>query len=257
MDNPAIVKRVDIKEILKEFVNEWKKKEGYLGVMLTGSRATNTETAFSDVDLLVVLSNEITHKERGNRIVDGVVVEYIAYPESLWSKLFNEEKNKNQRMWIGMWTVGVILDDVNGDIKKLKKEAKQFFSVPIKKLSNEKLEMAKYQLWDGLGNLKDLHKTKNINFNPLYYLQLSKIINSFAQYLGISMPAVAKWDVFFTDQKYRNVYKLVGFDDGVFVNSALKLMDSPNMNQIEILTNYVLNKMGGFQIDGWNLKEPL
>ena len=94
---------MDTDEIVSDFLKSWQDKKEYQGALLTGSRATGISTSHSDIDLLIVLTNGTDYKERGNKIIDGIVLEYIAYSSDLWTSLFEEEIKKNQRMWLGMW----------------------------------------------------------------------------------------------------------------------------------------------------------
>ena len=242
-------------KIIKQFLDEWRNKDEYLGCLLSGSWATNTVTSHSDIDLLIILEDSFDHKERGNKIVDGTILEYIAYPKNYWQKLFDEEVKKNQRLWLRMWRIGKIVEDKKDTIEKLKNEAIKAFDSLIIKLNGSDLEMAKYLLWDGLENLKDLKEKNQISFKPTYFLQLSKVVGNYAHYLGITLPAVAKWDKYFQDKNYRKVYKFDEIKDKFFTKMVLEAMSRPDMKKIDDLTNHVLEKLGGFEIDNWKLNE--
>jgi hypothetical protein len=248
---------MDVQELVKKYLTEWKDKKEYLGALITGSRAAGIADNYSDADILIVLSDGTDYKERGNKIVDDIVVEYIACPESYWYSLFEDDVKNNQRMWIAMWRIGKIVEDTSGVIAKLKEEALTKFKTPIEKLSGEKLEMTKYQLWDGLENLKSLYETNDSSFNPTYYLQLSKIIGAYSWFNGVTMPAVSKWSKYFQNEFFRGVYGLDEIRDKYFTDKILGLMTNPNMEEISKLTEYVLEKVGGFRIDGWVLREKV
>lgn len=245
----------DVNGIIQRFLGKWKGESKYLGAVLTGSRATGTATEYSDIDLLLVLKEGVNYRERGNEVIGGIVLEYVAYPSDYWKQLFEEEVKKSQRMWLRMWKVAKIIDDRSNKVKSLLDDALSGFDSPIDKLEGKNLEMAKYQLWDGLENIKDLSKSDDIGFMPAYYLQLSKIVGSYSQFLGIVLPAVAKWGKYFKDGRYRDVYSFKELPDKKFVGLALEAMSIPKIDNVEVLTNYVLEKLGGFQIDGWKLIE--
>ena len=45
---------------------------------LTGSYAAGNADKYSDIDLYIVLSEDVTWRERGNKRFDGFLIEYFA-----------------------------------------------------------------------------------------------------------------------------------------------------------------------------------
>ena len=156
-----------------------------------------------------------------------------------------------------MFAIGIVLFDKNGEAKKLKEEAERLVRTKLKGMNNNQIEMAKYHLWDGLSKLRNQADEKFFGYAPLYYLQLNKIISYYAKFSGVDMPATAKLYKHLNDDDFRKKYKLEGFKDVKFVKLVNLCLENQSLNDIEDLTNYVLKELGGFEIDGWVLKNDL
>lgn len=125
-------------------------------------------------------------------------------------------------------------------------------------MDSREIEIAKYHLWEGLNKLKGLFKGGFVKYSPLYYLHLSKIINFYASFTGVSVPAVAKIYNFLNDNNFREKYKVEGFSDEKFVSLVNGCLENySSLKSIEKLNAYVLEKLGGFEINGWVLKTEI
>ncbi len=125
-------------------------------------------------------------------------------------------------------------------------------------MTKEDIEIAKYHLYDGMSKLQNIQEKGFSSYAPQYYLQLSKIIGYYAHFQRITLPATSKWDRFLNDPRFRIRYQLQGFDDDQFVsrfNHALKRYSS--IEAIIRLTLYTLEKLGGFEINGWIIRKQL
>lgn len=252
MDNPNYQKAID------SFLSEWKRRDEYEGALLTGSYATGTQSSNSDIDIMIVLANEISWWERGNKKVDGFLLEYIADPYYFWQESFQNEYSSNQRMSINMFAIGKILDDMSGLVKALQEEAVNLMNKPLNKMSDREIEMAKYHIHDGMEKLINMKESSPEHYAQQYFLQLSKIINFYAGYHGITLPATTKMHNFLNDGTYRDKYLLQGFSDQEFVslvNGSLKEYPSPDV--IIRLSRYAIDKLGGIEIDGWTLRTEI
>ena len=243
---------------INKFLDQWKDKTEFEGAILSGSYAVGLQSVSSDIDIMIVLSEGTKWWQRGNQVVDGLMVEYIADPVSMWRKAFEDNYNSRNKVSISMFAVGKVLFDRNGTVSGLKKEAELFMKKPYKKMETREIEMAKYHLWDGIEKLRNLFEKGFVEYAPLYYLHLSKILNFYANFVRISVPAVAKTYRFLNDAEFKGKYKLEGFTDMDFVslmNDCLKNYSS--LGAIETLNAYVINKLGGFEPNGWVLKTEI
>ena len=82
------------KEILEEFIDKYKDKDYVIGAVLCGSYATGNNTKRSDIDIHIITKN-ISYKQRGNIIVEGIMIEYFMNPLSeIYKYLEDDFKNR-------------------------------------------------------------------------------------------------------------------------------------------------------------------
>jgi len=116
-------------------------------------------------------------------------------------------------------------------------------------------------LWDNLDNLKDLFDKNSENFDFLYNFHLRQILVTYSKFLRTEIPPYSRLVEFFTNEKFREEYKFAEFPDKKFSRLFVKCLKSEGRNEkmkvIEKLTNHVLEKMHGFNIDGWKIRTKL
>ncbi len=62
--------------------------------MLSGSRVTSFASKYSDIDVYIILSDDVEWRERGNKMIDGCLIEYFANPIKQIKSYFKEEFEK-------------------------------------------------------------------------------------------------------------------------------------------------------------------
>ena len=67
-------------EKLGIFLASFEHMKDVIGVLVCGSYITGNPTKHSDLDVHLVLDNDIQYRERGNKIIDGLLIEYFANP---------------------------------------------------------------------------------------------------------------------------------------------------------------------------------
>jgi len=245
-------------QAIEKFLKEWKDRKEFEGAILCGSYAIGCQKENSDVDIMIVLSDETRRWERGNVRIDGYLIEYMADPVFFWKKSFKDGYELEKKVSVGMFAVGQVLVDKNGAVAKLKSEAGVIMKKPFKKMSRREIEMAKYHLYDGISKLESLSGEGFVKYAPLYYLHLSKIINFYASFRRIQIPATAKIYKFFNDNDFRERYELEGFSDKEFVGLVNNCFEEySSIKNMVKLNDYVLDKWGGFNIDGWKLRTKI
>ncbi|MDP2861070.1 MAG: nucleotidyltransferase domain-containing protein, partial [bacterium] len=70
----------DWNSAVKKFLEHWANKKEFEGAVLSGSYAVETQSKNSDIDVMIVLSDKTKWWQRGNQVVDGFLIEYIADP---------------------------------------------------------------------------------------------------------------------------------------------------------------------------------
>jgi len=234
------------------FLEPWKKREEVLGALLAGSYAVGMEAAGSDIDLRIILSDQVKWKERGNRVVDGFLIEYFANPARQAKELIAADSRISTRMF----AVGKVIFDKTGVVEKLQKLARRQLRKKLRRPDAVSVQLAKYSLWDALDNLKDLQGGKSPAADLLYYLQIERLLTSYARFLRVAVPSPAKLGRFLADKEFRRKYKLEPLPDPHFARKMESCLKKPSFKRLERLTKYVLERMGGFEIDGWRLRTP-
>lgn len=242
---------------VEEFLEGWKDRPEVVGALLTGSYAAGTETEHSDIDVHIVLSDKVKWRERGNKMVDGHLIEYFANPAAQHARYFEEDFQEGDNADARMFAIGRILFDKTGEVAKLVSAAKRQLKRKLGPPSKRWLEFSKYGMWDQLVNLRDLHEEDSPAFGYLYNLHVGTVIKTYARFLGAEIGAPAKLHRFFSDKDFRKGQQLPVFPDARFAKMAKLCLEVQDFKEADKLTGYALKKMGGFDIDGWKVRSPL
>ena len=243
---------------VKKFLEQWSNRNDFEGAILSGSYAVGLQNKHSDIDIMIVLSDKIQTWRKGSLDIDGYLIEYIEDPAYFWEKAFKDDYHAGRKVAINMFAIGRILHDKNGIVKKLKDQAEILMQKPFKKMDNRTMEMAKYHIYWGVDELDSLEDEGFARYAPIYYLQLSNILNYYGNFTGISLPAPAKIYTFLNESEFRKKYKLKGFGDTEFVQMTNDCFENySSLESIKQLSNYVLDKIGGFEPNGWVLRTDI
>lgn len=224
---------------------------------MTGSYVHGTQTPRSDIDFHIVLSDDIDWRERGNKIVDGILMEYFANPLRQIYRYFEADYKSHSKIDARMFSVGKILYDKDGVMLELKKFGQKELKRKYQKPDKARIEIIKYGLWDRLDNLADVYFDKRISFDFLYNLLLLSTLQQYAEFLQADV-VKGKVDKFLTSDSFRQRYLIEKFPDDRFAKLFIGCLQAKtNKNKYESaqkIINHVLNKMGGFEVDGWRLR---
>ncbi|HLD85807.1 MAG TPA: nucleotidyltransferase domain-containing protein [archaeon] len=108
-----------------KFLTPWKAKKYVIGALVTGSFVPGNATKHSDVDLHIILDCKVKWRERGNKMVDGFLIEYFANPPQQLKKCMEEGYRDGKRVDARMYLLGKIIFDRTGEVKKLQENAKK------------------------------------------------------------------------------------------------------------------------------------
>jgi predicted nucleotidyltransferase len=246
---------------VEEFLKEWKLKEAAIGVLICGSYVTGDPSNRSDIDLHIILSDKVDWRERGNKYVNGYLIEYFANPPKQIRKYFQEDFNDHRTMAMVQFITGEIIRDDTGMIKKLKEEAKAWLSKKYEPLHETILEVKKYAIWDSLDNLNDCYEQNRSDFSFVYFNSLNFLFSEYCSVLGLEQIPAYQIGTYLTDPNFKRKYIKETFPDQVFSEIFVKALHIKEENcmtaSYEKLANHVLNAMGGFCIDGWKVKSKV
>ena len=242
---------------LEEFIKIWRNRKHTLGIMITGSYVIDLADEYSDIDLYIMLSDEATHRERGDHVLGGCVVEYNADPVRYTLQLQEEQYRAGLRHCARKLSTGRIVFDTNGAALELQRIAKLYMTKPFEKMSSTLCEMAKYFMWDQFEDLRRLAQGDQTAFAFAYYCGLQNILIHYGHYLGVEVVRPVRMYQFLTQREFRKKYCVDGFPDNEFVSLVANCMGKVDFSTIEKLTLYTQAQMGGFTLDGWKLKVPV
>ena len=246
---------------LDQFLQEWREKDCVLGALVCGSYVTGNPSAHSDLDVHIILSEDCDWRERGNRIIDGFLIEYFANPPGQIGHYFREDHSDNCRDATTQFATGRVIFDKIGIIEKLKKEAGEWLAKPLPRLSETVWGLTKYALWDNLDNLQDTCEQQSPDYLFVYHHTLRRIYEAYARYLGQPVVAFSKqFKCLHQPEEVKRKYLMEPFPDNEFLEIMLDaITETSAARMTELagkLTWHVLNQMGGIEVDGWKFRSP-
>jgi predicted nucleotidyltransferase len=211
---------------LSKFIAPWKKRKDVVGALVCGSYVTGSPSRHSDIDVQILLDGKVKWRERGNRIVDGFLIEYFANPLPQNFKYYERDYLRDRdRTNVHMFLTGEVLFDKNGDMKALIQAAKKWEKKRFNKLDNGGLQRAKYSVWDHKDNLEEVFERGSDDFYFVYYGYLRDLLEIYAQFLAYPRIKTEKALRFLSSAKDRAKYRLEDFPDkrfgGLFMKAVL------------------------------------
>ena len=159
-----------------------------------------------------------------------------------------------------MFCTGKLLFDKTGELKQLVKDSRKYLVKKYPKQNKIQVELAKYHIWDMFDNLEEVFEAEGKEFFFVFYNNLNELFEIYAKFLQFDSIPVYKLRRFLVDEKNKKKYHVSNFPDEKFVKMFIKAINikdkSKMMKEYQKLTNHVLDKMGGFNIDGWKIKSP-
>ena len=252
---------MDWQKSLNTFLSDFEHMADVIGVLVCGSYVTGSPTAHSDLDVHIILSSDVSYRERGNKIVDGLLIEYFANPPMQIEAYMDEDLEVRRLMAHVQFATGKILRDDTGEVAALKEKAFTAIDEFYKKSPPASMqEMTKYGLWDMRDDLQDAHETNRADFDFLYFNLLDNLINEYMN--AVNMPYHKKAIlVNVEDERIRGKYLLRELPDKHISDLIIKAIKAEGrdekLNLYEQLTEAVLCRFGGFEIDGFRFRSEV
>lgn len=249
------------KMALEEFLKDWKNRHDVVGALVCGSYITGDPSKRSDIDVHIILSEDVDWRERGNRVMNGFLIEYFANPPKQIRKYFQQDFQNQRTMSMVQFITGKILFDNTGILNELKIEAEHWLNKDYEDLNKTVLEIKKYSLWDSLDNLKDCFEQQRVDFPFVYFNSLANLFSEYCQFLRLESIPYYQVHSYLIEPTYIKKYLKNVFPDSIFKEMFLKALlevDKQKMVEAyELLVNHVFHQMGGFKIDGWKIKSTV
>ena len=242
---------------LDTFMENFEYKADVVGILVCGSFVTGNPSSRSDLDVHIILDEAVDYRERGNKVVDGLLIEYFANPPRQIRSYFKEDYQAISPHSQTQFATGEILLDITGVVAELKREAVAMMALNFEDVEPRADELGKYGIWDMLDDLQDLYENERACFDFVYYSNLDKLISIYMQQikqaydkkiiLGHITSDVVRKKYLLNELPDENVKKLI--QTCITADNKKDRIES-----YEKLTNAVLDLMGGFEIDGFRFK---
>jgi len=244
----------------KNFINSWKFKDDIECVFLTGSHASGNADEFSDIDLFIILNDDVKWRERGNKRVDGMLIEYFANPVRQVKKYIDECYSNVALTDVNMILSGIAIFDKNDTASMMVDFCKQKLASEFPKMSEFNVQTGLYFLWDKYDELNRAYFDQHFDFLMQFYNFVQHAFEIYSRYICSPVPGYQKLYRWLTDDDFAKKYGLATYNDLDFLKMMKMVFGCSNTIEIfELSKNiyeYVANKMGGLDIDNFVLHGP-
>ena len=245
---------------LNKFLDQYVNEDYFLGAILTGSYATGNNTPNSDIDVFIVTKDSTTWRERGNKLIDGYLIEYFINPVRQVLKEFEEGFINNGIATTRIFVGSKILYDKDGTIEKLINIPKENINREIGPLPEFKKKMNNYTIWHSFYELTSKYKRKeDIDFT--YNIFLNNIIESYFLNKQIPLLPIHKIEKMLINEEYRKRYNVRELPDEEFVNKLLNCFNEKDYDKkyeyAKELYDYYMEQNNDFDINDFSLRSEI
>ena len=229
-------------------------------VFLTGSYVAGNADEYSDIDLYIVLNDNLTWRERGNKRIDGFLIEYFANPVWQIKKYIDSSYNNVNIVEINMILNGIVIFDKNSAAESMRKHCLEKDINNFPALHEFHIQTGLYGLWDEYDELTRAYNNKTADFAMQYFVLIKNTFAFYSKYIGSPVPNYHKLYKWLTSETYREGFKLPTYRDSAFLNLILNAFERADMDAMFVqagkVKDYVFDKLNGFDIDNYKLKGP-
>jgi len=245
---------------LDRFLAGFEHAQDIVGILVCGSYVTGHPTAHSDLDVHLVLDDRVGYRERGDKIVDGLLIEYFANPPRQIRAYFEGDLEDRSLMSQTQFATGEILLDTDGTVLQLKRTALAMIDSYYQNEAAFMPEPVKYGLWNMLDDLQDAYETGRPDFDFLYFNLLDLLVSDYLRCINRPYHLKAIYG-HITSDITRKKYLLRELPDApvnaLIARCIAAAHRDEKMASFQSLTEAVLQKFGGFEIDGFQQKSDV
>ncbi|WP_445487467.1 nucleotidyltransferase domain-containing protein [Niallia sp. 03133] len=132
--------------VFNKFIEDWKYKYDVKAALVCGSYITGNPSKRSDLDIHIILFDDVDWRERGNKIIDDLLIEYFVKLPKQIRKHFQDDNRNRRIMSIVKFITGKVLFDKSNVIQQLKIEAQEWKNKKYENTIQVFLEIKKYNL---------------------------------------------------------------------------------------------------------------
>ena len=228
---------------LNKFIAQYKNNKDVLAILLVGSYAVGNENKYSDIDVYLILDDKAKYRMRGNKLIDGYLIEYFINPYHQVIKYLQEDQKKHRCAMANMLLNCRVIEDKDNIIPELQKKAKYY-----NELKKDKDLMKYYACWCAY----DEYKAAPYHHQMPYYICLKYLIEAYLYHHGYPLLPELKLEKIFKDDKYRQKYNLNHFPNNKFNKLVINCFNKPNKVNLNKLYEFVI-KDGKFDINNFKI----
>lgn len=215
----------DIIRKLNTFLDGYENISDVIGVLVCGSYVTGNANAHSDLDVHLILKDGANYRERGNRVVENLLIEYFANTEKQIRAYFESDYQKVAPMSQTQFATGKILRDDLGVVRNLKNEALSELDKKYSDVDCSLSPLVLYSIWDMLDDLQSIYEEDRMDFDFIYYNKLDSLLSLY--FKSKKIPYNTKTVVgHLTSDVTRRKYLLEEIKDEFLVNIVLAAITS-------------------------------
>ncbi len=241
---------------LNIFLEKYKNKTFFEGALLCGSYSSGNQNAFSDIDVNILISDSQDWCEHGSVNINGFLIEYFISPIKKVLQEFQDNTKDGYASCATLFAYGKIIIDKNGYVKKLQKTAQNALKQPMPKHKKSDLALDFHTAWNSMDELHSLAKDKK-SLGLIYNYLLENLMTLYFEAKQIPKLPLAKIEKVFSDPGYAKRYHADKLPNKKFRSLFLTALQNQNIENIQKLYDYVLDKSGGFDINHFKLHSKL
>lgn len=233
------VEKID--KIIDKFLKEhnYNNMNNIEGIILYGSYVQGLFDEKSDIDIMIVFSNDTYINKKGYQKIDGIVIEFFEKSLQLLYDRANYDYINGEDTLNSIFSTGRILFDKNYKINELKRYILNKYIYGLPKLSKEDSCYLAVGLNKKIQKLKKLCKNNNPYYNIYYGEVLNKIMEYYVRKTGKSNIQLSKvYDIYKDDKKSNLQNKKL--PDKKFRKIYIKCVESEALEDIIELYNYTI-----------------
>jgi len=249
----------------REFIDTCHFKDDIEAVFLTGSYAFGNADEFSDIDLYIILSDDVNWRERGNKRVNGFLIEYFANPARQVKKYIDSSYPSAQLTEITMILGGTVIFDKGSEgrgsvANEMIDYCKQKMLCEFPQMSEFNLKSGLYNLWHNYDELQRAHTKQTPDFLMQSFCFVRHAFEFYSRYVCSPVPSYYHLHRWLTDDDYFKRYGLAAHNDRDFVEiikKTFECQDQDNDAMFGLAKNiysYITDKTDGFDIDDFVLR---
>ena len=248
--------RIAADKFLSRYINE----EYFLGAILTGSYATGNNHADSDIDLFIITKDSTDWRERGNKLVDGFMIEYFINPVRQIVNELDTSFDYNNIATTLMFAGSEILYDTDGIVKSLVERAKADLNKEIAPVSTYSWNMNCYNVWHSFYELTAKYN-RQLDIEFSYNIYINNITRAYLQNKQMPLLPVHKIEKILTDEAYVQRYNLKKLPEKDFSDKLLACFSAKEYHEkyscAKVLYDYFMAQHPDFDINNFSFRSKI